>query len=208
MLRLDCRSGSVSGAWQASVPIAHLAAVGGGQQQVLTICSSVRKHYHCWASWASHQHTCLHAACGAFHLGCKHTADFAKVLKRVKSGSSTQALLAVTAGRAHETLPIPGAVDGQLSEAPQPLLTPPKQPRPNALEAAFGGMVVGAAPSAQPSAAAASGAAQAPALQPDHAAIAVAVGKRLFDAPSHLLRPAPELARDFLRGLLQQAAAQ
>ena len=39
-------------------------------------------------------------------------------------------------------------------------------------------------------------------LQVDHAANAVAASKRLFDRPSHLLRPAPEMAREFLLGLL------
>lgn len=114
-----------------------------------------------------------------------------------KDDIATQALLAMTADRAHEVVPAPGQnmqPPALADAAPPVLLAPePKQARLDPLEAAFGALAV-APPTLEQQ--------QQPPMR-DHAAIAEAVGKRLFDAPSHLLRPAPELAREFLRGLLR-----
>ena len=110
----------------------------------------------------------------------------------------------MTADRAHEVVPAPGA-DKQppaLADAAPPALSAPepKQARPDPLEAAFGALAVAPLPNLEQQQ---HQHAQAQPPMRDHAAIAEAVGKRLFDAPSHLLRPAPELAREFLRGLLR-----
>lgn len=120
------------------------------------------------------------------------------------------ALLVVTADRAHDVLPSIAA-DAPVIANPKPQTltqnaaaaagrTAP--PRRNALEEAFGapppqrvgGAAGNAGSSAQPG----------PTVQ---GARPADVAARLFDRPSHLLRPTPDLAREFLMGLSRPAAA-
>ncbi len=113
------------------------------------------------------------------------------------------ALLVVAADRAHDALP--SAAEPSAADAPvvanAAAAGPTAPPHRNAFEEAFG------APPPQRRAAAAgnagSGAQPAGMVQ---GARPADVAARLFDRPSHLLRPAPDLAREFLMGLSRPAA--
>ena len=117
------------------------------------------------------------------------------------------ALLLITADRAHDVLPSAAEATAAPAAAAPPLTANTEAAWGNPLDDLFG--------AALPQAAASTAGAmvtpevpaspQAPAQHPP--AVAAAVAARLFDRPSHLLRPAPALARDFLVGLSRRAAA-